>query len=129
MFPKKIEVFLCKKVKVKKLLFDFFSFFVFLFLFLIFYFCLLLYQLSSNFWLTCIFFEKTFCVVFKTSTLQCFKKIQVQLTVFDKNAVVKISRISNSRTHHETLLSFVASFSWYISQEYCAEFFKILIVN
>ena len=50
-FPTKYKFsYSYKKVKVnKKLLFDFFSFFVFLPLFLMFYFCLSLCQLSNNF--------------------------------------------------------------------------------
>ena len=102
-------IFLCKKVKVKNLLFDFFSFFVFLSLFLMFYFCLLLCQLPSNFQLTCIFFENIFCFVSKESTLQCLKKIQVQIIVFNKKAVVKISWISNSKIPSRNLVKFRSS--------------------
>ena len=44
-------------------------------------------------------------------------KNQVQIIVFNKKAVVNISRISTQRVHDETLLNFVASFSWKMSQE------------
>ena len=120
--------FLYKKVKVKKLLFDFFSFSVFHPL-LMFYFCLLLCRLSSNFQLTCIFFEKIFCFVFKESTLQCLKKIQVQITVFNKKAVVNISRISNSKRPPWNLVKFRSEFFLVdISRIVCC-IFLVLIVN
>ena len=44
------------------------------------------------------FFDKTFYFIFKESTLQCLKKIQVQIIAFNKKAVVKSSRISNSKS-------------------------------
>ena len=49
------------------------------------------------------FFEKIFCFIFKESTLQCLKKIQIQRIVFNKKALVKISRISNSKIPPENL--------------------------
>ena len=47
------------------------------------------------------------------------KKIQVQIIVFLKKVVAKISRIPSSKNLplHETLLNFVESFSWSMSQE------------
>ena len=75
-----------QKSKFKRYLFlnfEFFSFLVFLSLFLA-IFC----QQS---------FVRRFCFSFlKTTLCSTWKKIQVQIIVFNKNAVVKTSRISNS---------------------------------
>ena len=97
-FLTKYKIFRIKKLKVKKyllLLFDFFSFLVFLSLFLMFFFCLLLCQEIVRLLAS---FLRRFFFVFKENTLQYLKKIQVQITVFNKNTVVKISRISNSKS-------------------------------
>ena len=130
---------------MKKLLLNFFTFFVFLSYFLIFYFYLLLCQLSSNssvlwqksesqnggnkntkhtkffekrtfffyrpiFSWHSIFFEIIFWFVFKESTLQCLKKIEGQIIVFNKKAVVKICRISNSKSLPWSLVKFRSEF-------------------
>ena len=129
MFSNKIQVFLYKKVKVKKLLFGFFLFFVFLPLFLMFYFCLLLCQLSSNFLLTCIFFENIFCFIFKDSTPQCLKKIQVQIIVFYKKANMKISRISNTKSPPWNLVTFRSEFFLVDNSRIVCWIFLVLIVN
>ena len=87
-FSNKIYIFLYQKSKRKKLLFDLFDFLQ----------RFTLCQLSSSFYLACIFFDKIFYFVFKESTLlQCLKKIQVQVVVFNKKALVKLSGIFNSK--------------------------------
>ena len=101
------------------LLFDFFSFFVFLFLISMIFFCLLLWQVILR-WLP------SFS---KESTLQYLKKIQVRIIIFDKEAVVKTSRISNSKSLPWTLAKFRSDcFEVNASRIVCWRFL-FLIVN
>ena len=98
MFSNKISIFIYKKVKVKKLLFDFFSFFAFLSLF----FNVLLPSLAMSTVKQLLgdlhlFWEDFLFRFLRENTLQCLKKIQVQIIVFNKKAVAKMSRISNSK--------------------------------
>ena len=80
---------------------SFFFFVVFpgkiiLFLFLFFQCFLLSLAMAINFYMVCFFFEIRF-FVFKESTLQYWKKIQVQITVFNKKAVIKMCSVFNSK--------------------------------
>ena len=104
------------------LLIDFFSSLVFLSLFSIFFLFLLLCKGIFR-WLAS--FLKTYFFVFKESILQYLKKNQVQIMVFNKRPFVKFLGCHFERAHHKSLLNFVASFSWSMSQEKCAEFFAL----
>ena len=97
LFSTKYDFFF-KKVKMKKyslLLIEFFSFFAFLSLFFSF-FCLLLCQtiISSSYKFFCSFVRRALC--------STFLKI-----VFDKKAVAKFSRISNSTSSPWNLVKFL----------------------
>ena len=77
---------------------------VIVWLFLIFLFLFFFFQWVSS--VSCyvkqflggLYLFRIFFFVFKESTLQYWKKAQAQIMVFNKNAVVKISRISNSNS-------------------------------
>ena len=97
--------FLYKKVKVKK------KFFVAVWVFLIFRFSfsffdvfLLSLAMSGNLKVACIFFDIFF--VFKEELCSTWKKNHVQVMVFNKKAVVKISRISNPKSPLWNLFKF-----------------------
>ena len=108
MFSNKIKVVLNKKVKVNKyllLLFDSFSFFIFHSLFFQ-YFSFVSCYVKTFY----VFWEDLFFIfVFKESTLQYLKKIQVQI-ISNEKAVVKVSRTSNSKSPSWKLLKLRSEF-------------------
>ena len=55
-------------------------------------------------------FWEDFYFVFKESTLQWLKKIQVQITVFSKKVLVKLSGISNSKNPAWNLVKLRSTF-------------------
>ena len=105
--------FLHKKVKVKIM------FIVAVWLFLIFCFSFLSLSLSFFFLFSCyvkqivggfyLFWEDSF-LVFKDSTLLDLKNTQVQIIIFDKKAILKISKISNSKSPPGNLVTFNSEF-------------------
>ena len=109
MFSTKIYIFLHKKIKVKKcllLLFSFFSFFIFF----------LFFQRFSS--VSCCvnqflgglhLFWEIFHRFYGEHSL-VFEKIQVQIIVFNKKAVSKISRLSNSKSSPWNLVKFCIKF-------------------
>ena len=58
-------------------------------------------------------FLKNFYFVFKKCTLRCLKKIQVQIKVFNKKLLRSFLGSPIQKTHHETLLNFVARFFFF----------------
>ena len=118
---------LYEKLKVKKylsFLFEFFSFFVFLSLFSMFFLCLLLFQVILGG--LQLFWEDLF-YVFKESTLQYLKKIDIQMTVFNKKAVAKISRISNLKSPPWNLVKFRSGLFLICLKKNCLNFFWLRI--
>ena len=57
---------------------------------------------------------KVFYECFNENTLQYLKEkiTQVQIIIFNKEAVLEISEFSTQRTDHETMLNFVLRFCW-----------------
>ena len=91
-------IFLHKKVKVKKLLFKFFWFFVFLSLLVNVLLLSLAMSTAEQFrWLAC-FLRRLYISFLRKALCSAWKKIQVQIIAFNKKAIVKISRISNSKS-------------------------------
>ena len=108
MFSNKIQIFLYKKDKVKKyllLLFDFFFSFSFFNVFL-----LSLAILAFVSYLAA--FLRFFFFCFQGEYSEVLEKIQVQIIVFNKKAVTKFSRISNSQRTHPELVKFHRFFFW-----------------
>ena len=66
-------------------------------------------QILVDFYLV-IFFENSFCFVFKESILPRLEKIQAQIIVFNKKAIVKISSISNSKSRPWNFVKFLSQF-------------------
>ena len=127
MFSNKIKVVLNKKVKVNKHL-------LLLFYSLIFHFSFSFFQYFS--FVSCyvktfyVFWEDLFFIfVFKESTLQYLKKIQVQIILFNKRVFVNICRISNSNSPPWNLVKFCGNFFLVnVSRRLC-QIFLVLIVN
>ena len=67
--------------------------------------------------------------VFKESTLQHLKKNQVQIIVFNKKIVVKMSRISNSKSLPWNLVKFRSKFCLVNVSIILCWIFLVLIVN
>ena len=87
-------------------LFTFFYFLFFLVFFSMFCFCLLLCKETFK-WLASF---SMFVFIFKESTLQYLKKIQVQIIAFKKKTVVKVSKIPNSNSPLWNLVKFRCKF-------------------
>ena len=92
------------KSKSKKLLFDVFSFFSSFFNVLLYVNCQIVFR-----WLAS-FLRRFFFSFFKESTLECLEKIQVQIIVFNKKALVQLSGISSSKNPPWNLGEFCSNF-------------------
>ena len=128
MFSNKIKVALNKKVKVNKyllLLFDSFSFFIFHSLF--FNIFLLLLAMSRLF----MFFEKI-CSLFsflRRALCSTWKKIQVQIILFNKKVFVNIYRISNSKSPPWSLFKLCGNFFLVNVSRWLGQIFLVSTMN
>ena len=96
--------------------FELSSFFIFVFLFSMFY---LLFSISSNFWLSYIFFMK----IFSRTLLYLKKNFQVPIIIFNQKALVNISRISYSKNPPRNLVEFCTKFLILNVQRIVGDFF------
>ena len=125
MFSNKIKVALNKKVKV---------FVVVVWLFFIFHFSFSFFQYFS--FASCyvktfyVFWEDLFFIfVFKESTLQYLKKIQVQIILFNKKVFVNIYRISNSKSPPWSLFKLCGNFFLVNVSRWLGQIFLVSTMN
>ena len=118
---------LYEKLKVKKylsFLFEFFSFFVFLSLFSMFFLCFLLFQVILG---GLQLFEKIYFTFLRRALCSTWKKLIFKWQSLIKKLLLKFLGSPTQSVHHETLLNFVADFSWYVSRKIAWIFFWLRI--
>ena len=79
--------------------------------------------LSSFWWFFCPLLREHFIIVIKNKNI----KLHAQIIIFSKKTMVKISKIYNWRTYHETFLNFVSRFCSWMFRKWSAKLFWLWI--
>ena len=123
MICRKIGIFLYKKSKSKKLLFDFYSFFFSFFNVLLYINCQVVFRCLTS------FLRRFFISFLRRALYSAWKKIQVQIIAFNKKAHVKLSWISNSKTPPWNFVKFRSEFFLVDMSSIVYWIFLVLVVN